>query len=474
MTGKLYIWHRRLALIVMVPLFLFGLSGLLHPVMRLTAPEVEKRFYVPPVWPDSLPSLKSLPANFPLEKTAGLRPVNLNDSWYLQHWNSREKASQLYDLNGINIPDTAEAYAIQLARHFSGDHSSQINKVRLITEFSQTYAPINRLLPVWEVQLNRPDNLSLFVDIRQDRLATLVDDQRRLSMTMFQYLHVWAFIDQEHPVRTLIFISLMTASLVLGLSGLYLFCVLPLKRRKSKDLKKLHAWSGVIISLSLLMFVTSGLVRTFEKQIPEVRGLTLDQQMDLSDLNVGPLELQANYSEITNIYPHLIDGSVVWQLIQPRKPDIWISAETGEVIPSGGVLFASESISTLQLEQNPESNHRVIFNFKADEHYGFIDKRLPVIALDYPGQSYYVDTRDAVLSVRVNETDKVFSWIFRYLHKWRFADGLGLNIRDTLISVFVLGISLTILLGFKSWVKRRRKQRVATASPNRIEPTVNV
>ena len=36
----LYKWHRRIALAVLVPLLLFGLSGILHPVMRLTAPQI--------------------------------------------------------------------------------------------------------------------------------------------------------------------------------------------------------------------------------------------------------------------------------------------------------------------------------------------------------------------------------------------------------------------------------------------------
>ena len=475
MKGKLYIWHRRLALIVMMPLLLFGLSGLLHPVMRLTAPEAEHRFYTAPVWPENMPVLSELPSSFPLANTAGLRPVKVDDLWYLQHWSGRGNGSKFYDLKGKAVPGIREDYAVQLARHFSGDVESEVKKVRFISEFGSGYTPINRLLPVWEVQFDRSDNLSVFVDIRQERLATLVDDKRRLFMTLFQVLHVWAFIDEDNPVRTAVFVSLMLAALVLGLSGVYLFWAVSLKRKKTGDLKKVHAWTGLLVSVALLMFVSSGLVRTLEKQVPELRGVVLNQQMAVSHLKVGITDLKKRYPLVTNAYPHLLEGEVVWQVIQPRKPDVWVSAATGQALESGGRLFASEMLKLLHLEQLESENDRLINSFKVDQHYGFIDKRLPVIALDYPEQSYYLDTRDAVLSVRVNDADKAFSWIFRYFHKWRFADGLGLNMRDALISLFVLGISLTIILGFKSWLKGRRKRRAALKqSHQRVEPTVSL
>lgn len=475
MTGKLYVWHRRLALLVMTPLLLFGLSGLLHPVMRLTAPEMENRFYVPPQWPQGLPAIDQLSSAIPLQKTAGLRPVYVSGNWYLQHWSNRKIGSQFYDLEGDKVNELEQAYATQLARHFSGDQSSPVRQVRLITEFGRSYPAINRLLPVWEVQFERDDHLSVFVDIRQERLGGLVDDQRRIFMNLFQILHVWSFIDQESSLRTALFIGLMTAALALGLSGIYLFSVLPLKRRKNNDLKKVHAWSGMLVSLALVMFVFSGLVRTIEKQMPEIRGVHLNQQMDLSGLDIGFNEIRNLYPKVTNAYPHLLNGEVVWQVIQPRQKDIWMGANSQEVIADGANLFAGQLLSGLGLEKRQSNEARLITSFRDDEHYGFIDKRLPVVALDYSGKSYYVDIRDAVLSVRVNESDKLYSWIFRYLHKWRFADGLGLNGRDGLISIFVLTISVTILLGFISWLNgRRKRKKTVLKSEKRIEPTLSI
>ncbi len=74
MTAKLYVWHRRLALFVMLPLLLFGLSGLLHPVMRLTAPELDQRFFATPSWPDNLPVLSDISDELSLQKNAGFSP----------------------------------------------------------------------------------------------------------------------------------------------------------------------------------------------------------------------------------------------------------------------------------------------------------------------------------------------------------------------------------------------------------------
>ena len=54
MTRQFYLWHRRLAICLIVPMLVFSLSGLLHPLMRLTRPDVAQMFYPTPAWPADL------------------------------------------------------------------------------------------------------------------------------------------------------------------------------------------------------------------------------------------------------------------------------------------------------------------------------------------------------------------------------------------------------------------------------------
>lgn len=241
MKAKVYLWHRRLALLVLVPLLLFGLSGLLHPIMRLTAPETAQHFYAQPQWPKHLPAIETFIEQSNLDSLTGFRPVQVDSHWYIQTWQHRTQASQFFSLNAQPINNRERAYAEQLARHYSGEDTAGIKQIKLITEFSHQYPAINRLLPVWQVNFEREDNLSVFVDIRQDRLGTITDDTRHLLMTLFHFMHVWAFIDQENPFRTALFIGMMLISTFVGVSGLYLFAVLPLKKRKNAQLKKVHA-----------------------------------------------------------------------------------------------------------------------------------------------------------------------------------------------------------------------------------------
>ncbi|WP_415889254.1 PepSY domain-containing protein [Neptuniibacter sp. SY11_33] len=460
MKAKLYLWHRRLALLVLVPLLLFGLSGLLHPVMRLTAPEMAQHFYPQPQWPANLPSIETLIKDSELNAVAGLRPVQVDQNWYIQSWENRSEPSQFLTLNAKPAQEIELAYAEQLARHYSGEETAGIEQIKLISEFSHQYPSINRLLPVWEVKFERDDNLSVFVDIRQDRLATITDDSRRLFMTLFHFLHVWAFIDQENPLRTALFISMMLISTFIGISGLYLFAVLPFKQRKNAQLKKIHAWTGVGISVALLMFVISGMVRTIEKLEPEIRGVPLNQSLALSDISFGLAKVKAQFPNSSNAQLHELDGRAVWQLQQPRQSSIWLDARSGEKLPEAAFDFAKQLVSNTQGQQPEEIDQRLVNSFKEDHSYGFIDKRLPVVAIDYDDKTYYVDTRDAVLSVKVDNVDKVYSWIFSYLHKWHFADGLGRDGRDGIISLFILAISSTSLLGFYTWLKARRKRYI--------------
>ncbi len=507
MKRLLYLWHRRIGVLVLVPLLMFTLSGLLHPTMRLTRPEPAKMFYPAPVWPAESQHWLSpsqlvsqnpitISQNLSLSEITGIRPVKLGEQWFFQLWQDRNTSSVFLDAHtGAVQSSGVQQYAEQLARHYSGDKKSAVLDTQLITQFSSEYPEVNRLLPVWKVSFERDDGLTVFVDIRQDRLGTLSDDLRQNLMGLFQIMHVWSFMDQDNPLRTPLLILSMVSAIALAISGVYLFVVLPIRQRKKAHWQKWHSYTGASISLILLAFCLSGLVRTVEKISPELRGISVDQAKSLATVQIGFGELKQQFAAVNGAVLHQLDGQPVWQVLQARKPEVWLNASNGELISGGAYRYSEQllqqvsqnrgelfNLTGLDLSQAGSSQskaqisqqltgQRYLFKFKDDPDYGFIDKRLPVYAMTYGERSFYVDTRDSTLSTQVQSSDRAFTWVFRYLHKWRFADGLGLNARDGLMALSIVLICLTGGIGGALWWRRRRKSRVKSEAVFESSPS---
>lgn len=462
MKRHLFLWHRRIGVLILVPLLLFSLSGVLHPTMRVLRPEPAQRFYPAPVWPDALPDRFYTD----YRTLTGIRPVKLGERWLQQLWSDVDQSSVFQELQtGQPVEAGAALYAEQLARHFTGDHQHKVQSVQFVTAFSADYPDVNRLLPVWRVQFDREDGLRAYVDIRHDRLGALSDHRRARLMTLFQTFHNWSFLPATHPLRTPLLVLAMGAGGLMALSGVYLLLVLPIRQRNVQALKKWHRYIGGGIALLLFAFCLSGLMRTLDKQTPELRGVARLTPIDLDAVTLSFSALKQQVPNLNGAVLHELEGRPVWQVLQPRQPDLWLDAQTAALIPQGGQRYAQSLLAGLIVEgvlASPKvalSQTQWITDFKTDEHYGFIDKRLPVLALTHGRERFYFDLRAGVLSKQLNDKQRVDAWIFRYLHKWRFADGLGVNGRDSLMVFTLLLIALTALFGGWSWQRQKRKTR---------------
>ena len=78
--------------------------------------------------------------------------------------------------SGQLITDGEQQDAKRLAIWYTGLAKQQIVSTELITEFSDDYPSVNRLLPVWRVSFD--NGLRAYVDPSQSRLATLSNDQK--------------------------------------------------------------------------------------------------------------------------------------------------------------------------------------------------------------------------------------------------------------------------------------------------------
>lgn len=468
MKRQLYLWHRRLALLVLIPLLIWALSGLLHPTMRLTRPEPAQMVFHPPVWDSATTQLHPAQAlsAAQIRQFGNIKPVQLNNHWYLQLTPATPGPAMLIDALGQPLPQGAQRYAAQLARHFSGDQISPVRQVEFIDRFNADYPAVNRLLPVWKVQFEREDGLGVFVDIRHGRLGALTDDRRATLLSLFQLTHLWSFLPADSPVRHGLIIGFMVASAVLGITGLYLFIWLPVRSRKGWPVQKIHSYSGLAISVFLLMFVVSGLLRTVEKVIPDPRGQQLTEVFHTDKLYLPLTPLLARYPQTNGLNLHRLEGAIALQLLQPRSPALWIDSTTLTEIPDGERRYALQLAQQLYPQLTDNTQISAVTSFRDHADYGFIDKRLPVMAVETTDTALFIDTRDAVLARKMDQLDRATRWSFRYLHKWRFADGLGKNPRDLLISLSILLICGSALLGGWMWIKRQRKRRMALLKPS--------
>ncbi|MGZ9214973.1 MAG: hypothetical protein ACXW53_24035 [Candidatus Binatia bacterium] len=128
---------------------------------------------------------------------------------------------QYFDLtDGSQLTDGDRRYAEHLARQFVGEIAAPVRDARIIESFDWEYPRINRLLPVWRIEFDRPDAVRAYVDTRTGRLGTIVDRFKAFSSVEFAILHRWQWLDLLAPLARLAILSLfLAAAFAVALSG---------------------------------------------------------------------------------------------------------------------------------------------------------------------------------------------------------------------------------------------------------------
>eukprot|EP01030_Chromulinospumella_sphaerica_P017940 gene17940-17785_t len=156
--------HRALALFGFAAMLLWGASGLLHP--WLTTFGVQQAVFAPPQRAlnlnQALP-FQQLLRQTGIEKAQSVRLAVGESANLLQVTESQFAPRRYFDLNtGLELPNHDPVYAAFLARHYLNAPYAEIAKVERIDTFSNDYPSVNRLLPVYRVQFDRPDGLNAY------------------------------------------------------------------------------------------------------------------------------------------------------------------------------------------------------------------------------------------------------------------------------------------------------------------------
>ena len=464
MKKRIYQWHRRLAWLMAVPLLLWALSGVLHPMMsNWFKPTIENRF-LPPQPLElgdcnvSVDSLGSGLGELHMTKVIVLqqRPVLLAITPEQEH--------HYVDLtSGESLHDGEHRYVEQLARAYMGDQTSPLVKISKITEFDAGYSYINRFLPVYRVELDREDGLQVVVDPRSGRLATYDNRFRRVATKLFSWCHTWSFLGSRDSILRITVVSLMSgAAFLLALSGLLSLFIFRGKRKMPKK-RRFHRLGGMVTAVFFFMFSLSAFFHVVVK-FDYDRSDSWASQQKVSSGRMG-----ASFSELAAAAKQPIKEvtlAVVGEepyyrvsLMGKKGSVLYLHTDSLQLLAKGEQQYAEEL--ALEFSGYPaESIAGVekITSFRDD--YGFIFRRLPVWRVKFEGQSYWqytVDTRDAHMSMRTNASTLVEALSFVYLHKFHFLDPLGKSFRDWFL-VVLMGLIVTMTISGMCLLKRRNKR----------------
>jgi len=487
LNGWLFRYHRWFGVVACVAIMMWGASGVMHPIMsRINPTPVNMQPPQPELALHDALSPSDLLLRTGITEVSGLRVMSWNGASYYQVSLPGQAVRRYFEINsGNELADGDARYAEFLARHFIGDSQSKLRGVALVTQFDDDYLDINRLLPVYLVELERSDGLRAYVETSPPRVAALVDNRKVLLGSAFKFMHNWDFMQQADGMRKVFISGVLAMVLLSALSGIWMYGFM-WKRGTLKaqhlPLRRWHRTVGILVSLSVLLFVISAewhllgsprrtILPQLENHIP-VQDLVLPDAMrhgrwnriNLVQLNgriayqLQPLQQSAgmeaggehehhtkpkgNGSAAQTVY---MDAAGQMTTDVAREHAVWLAGQFSE-------LRADQVINAMPVN-------------KFEGEYGFLNKRLPVWRVDYGTSdhlTYYVETATGALASIVRDADRAEGWSFSYLHKYHWLDFAGKDVRDFVMALFGLG-NLAIA-GMGLWLFTRRYQKIKRVS----------
>lgn len=493
-------YHRWLGLFAALPVLLWGLSGLSHPIMsRLQVQPAETMAPSALVSGFSHAQLHSaLPLATVLQsqgiaavRDARLLKVGSRLLWQVTLPGQAERR-YFEARSGQAVAGYDRALAVQLARHFVGAEHGAVRRVQLLTDFTDDYPAVNRLLPVYRVDFAGAAGLRAYVETSPLRLATINDDTKALFITLFRTLHSWAFIPSE-GLRDAVMSGFLLAGLAAAIGGVWLY---GLGRRRTDTaravppLRRWHRRLGLALVLVTMAFCLSALLHLWLiNKASAARPLNAGYKLLLAErLRLAPLEAQpaaheqlalvsvagAPYFRLSPVSggPARAGGEHQHHAVMATDPDRaavrYVSAEDGRAL----VLAEQVQVRALAGRYSGLPATDIVGLSPVQQfggEYGFINKRLPVVKVDYATPdhlSVYVEPATGVIAAVVRDRDRIEGYSFANLHKWHFLDFAGKDARDLASGAAALGVVLTTGLGLGLYVRRRRALRARTAAVN--------
>lgn len=470
---RFYKWHRIIGLTALVPVIFWTLSGLSHPFMsNWFRPFIPVEVYQQPTQGQIRPALsiqQVLDQNH-IVQLRNFSLISFNKTPYYQIIGADSSYDYYSALTGRILPQGDQLYAIYLTRYFTKDSTSVIKSIKLQKTFDGQYQPINHLLPVWKVSLNRPDGMDVYIETAQSRMGTFNNNLRKNFLWIFEQFHTWQFLVDigGNTFRLAVMLILVTSMFLAMLSGLIVYGLFwknfksvtgKRKQKETQDRRFIHRYhrqTGLTISFILFMFLVSGAFHiVVQLQNNKPQKADFGQVINRSELKTSNLQLPLADSVIKRVGLTKFDGHTYYQITNKKKQIIYLDASTGIVLPNGDELLA-RFLSSYYGDGKTVGEPKISRIGQFDNEYGFINKRLPVQKIAYPdGEDWYIETTSAKLAVKVAGIDRAEGLSFIFLHKFFWMAWAGKDIRDIVSMLAALTVLITSLLGFASFIKNK-------------------
>jgi len=491
MKRKLYLLHRRLSIIIALPVLLWASSGLMHPIMTNIRPAVATQVYAPVTVPRGRMtiSLDSVLRRRHIDSVAAIRLVHIDTNWFYQVRTPGAGSAPVYVscTNGKVLPMGDWLYAQWLARYFlEGGRShaaagaspaaasltddccgaatdavlhpangAAVGNVSLLTGFDEEYKSINRLLPVYRVDFERADGIRLYVETTQDRFSFAMDRRRAAFDTFFRICHLWGWLDWMGRGKLAVIVCVALLAFVTAVLGAWIFFA---TRRKTKGLRRLHRWISIVAVLFTLFWSFSGGFHAFGQLTAPADPVMVPAHFATGRLSPDWNRLSTAVGRpILNCGAARIGDEDYWRVSAAGGEFCYVSMQDYQVLPEGDKRYAISLVSRYAGTVKADNNARLLTAF--DDEYNFSDKRLPVwrVVTGRPGnERMYVETCSGELAARVDGAVYAEGYSFSVFHKHHFMDWSGKKGRDASTIVWAAMQILLVAVGLLFFFRSRK------------------
>jgi hypothetical protein len=485
--------HRWLAIFGALALLLWGLSGLLHPLM--TTFGRQQAVFSPPQQTLNLQDVH--PIHETLKKAgvaqaAAVKVVVSDQGPVWQVTETQDAARRYFQLSdGAERVGHDREHAVFLARHYMKLPNEPVKAVEMLTQFSPEYPAVNRLLPVYRVSFDRADGLVAYVYTETNALASVTDAWKSSLQQVFQWLHTWSWMPASAEwVRVLLAGFLIGSVVLMSASGVMMLVTI----RRSTRAPGSRGWHRVMaygLSIPVFAFSASGLFHLIQYGWDQpVRHLTLSPPVDFSTSTFPIHQQWTEVAQGLNIngvsLVKTATGESLYRLalaparnqapttdqqirnarfdgVERTGPALYLNAVDGSPWQAGDKELALQLGDRFTGAPREAIEHMQLVT-RFGPGYDFRNKRLPVWQLDYGAPvnaTIFVDTATGVLADVTPDSAKAERLSFSLLHKWNFLFPLGRDVQNIVVSSAVVLILIFMAgLGLRLEWKRRQMARL--------------
>ena len=459
-------------------LLIFAFSGLMHPLMSWTTPMPAAFF--PPQTQISASDVKSvgyiLKEN-KIKQAQMVKIVPLNDNAVLQVTENQTLPRRYFDLNTYQeLSDYDKKYALWLGRYYTGFADIAVKNVTFQTEFSDDYPWVNRLLPVYKIEFDTPDNRTVFIHTELSSMTGMTNNYKNILQSVFQTLHTWDWVTGAGGnIRIILMMTLLISLTVMGISGTLLTFVM--QKRKIADAKRrFHRRFAYFIFIPVIALSISGIYHLLQMNYGDnIRGFKINPAFLIKQEQLNA-KIDFETQKFNGLNMVSYNGDILYRLSVPAghgddsvsrtqkyagvvtdKNSIFIDAKTGKISDINDMdMVKYYAQKHLNITDSDIKNINIITNFSTD--YDFRNKRLPAYQVNMVSRDIaFIDPATGALIDSVKTTAQYEGFIFAHLHKGNFmVPFLGRFGRDVLIVIILIMSIISTILGYKMLIKKKK------------------